>query len=116
MPASDPDPAAIENQALERRFDVRAATKAVDARLRALATQRRFRWMNELELGVFRDSMVGGTTFIGPNAVIELPLFDQRQAQLLAGDAQLRSALRTLESIQLSRPFRAAHSRRGNAA
>ena len=102
LPASDPDPAAIENQALERRFDVRAATKAVDARLRALATQRRFRWMNELELGVFRDSVVGGTTFIGPNAVIELPLFDQRQAQLLAGDAQLRSALRTLESIKLS--------------
>ncbi|MEO8307297.1 MAG: TolC family protein [Pseudomonadota bacterium] len=102
LPATDPDPSAIENQALQRRFDVRAATKAIDARLRALATQRRFRWINELELGVFRDSVVGGTTFIGPNAVIELPLFDQRQAQLLAGDAQLRSALRTLETIKLT--------------
>jgi outer membrane protein, heavy metal efflux system len=102
LPASDPDPAAIENQALERRFDVRAATWAIDARLRALATQRRFRWINEFELGLFRDSVVGGTSFIGPNAVIELPLFDQRQAQLLAGDAELRSALRTLEAVKLA--------------
>lgn len=102
LPSVDPDLAAIENQALERRFDVRAATKVVDARLRALATQRRFRWINELELGVFRDSVVGGTTFIGPNAVIELPLFDQRQAQLLAGDAELRSALRNLEATRLA--------------
>ncbi len=102
LPASDPDPAAIENQALQRRFDVRAATWAIDARLRALATQRRFRWINEFELGFFRDTVVGGTTFIGPNAVIELPFFDHRQAQLLAGDAELRSALRTLEAVKLA--------------
>jgi cobalt-zinc-cadmium efflux system outer membrane protein len=71
-------------------------------RLRVLAMQRRFRWLNQLDLGVFRDKAIGGTAFTGPNAVIEIPLFDQRQAQLLAADAELRSVLRTLESVRAS--------------
>jgi cobalt-zinc-cadmium efflux system outer membrane protein len=102
LPASDADAVAIERAALERRFDIRAATKAVDGRLRALATQRRFRWLNQLELGVFRDQAIGGTSFTGPNMVVELPLFDQRQAQLLSADSELRSALRTLEATRLA--------------
>jgi outer membrane protein, heavy metal efflux system len=98
LPASDPDIAALESEALQRRFDLQAAAKTVDARLRVLATQRRFRWLNQLELGVFRDRAIGGTAFTGPNAVVELPLFDQRQARLLGADADLRTALRQLEA------------------
>jgi cobalt-zinc-cadmium efflux system outer membrane protein len=77
-----------------------AAARAVDTRLAILAMQRRFRWLNQLDLGVFRDKAIGGTAFTGPNAVIEIPMFDQRQAQLLAADAELRSALRNLESAR----------------
>lgn len=101
LPASDPEAAAIEATALTRRFDLLAARKAVDMRLRHLATQRRFRWLNELEIGVFRDKALGGTPFTGPNVAFELPLFDQRQAALLQADAQLRSSMLELEITAL---------------
>jgi outer membrane protein, heavy metal efflux system len=100
LPAADFDTRALEDAAIGNRFDVIAAARAVDTRLAILAMQRRFRWLNQLELGVFRDKAIGGTAFSGPNAVVEIPLFDQRQAQLLAADAELRSALRNLESVR----------------
>jgi hypothetical protein len=101
LPASDPDAAAIEAAALTRRFDLLAAQQAVDMRLRQLAMQRRFRWLSELEIGVFRDKALGGTPFTGPNVAFELPLFDQRQAALIQADAQLRSSMLELEITAL---------------
>lgn len=100
LPGADFDTRALEEAGVEKRFDVIAAARAVDTRLAVLAMQRRFRWLNQLDLGVFRDKAIGGTAFSGPNAVVEIPLFDQRQAQLLAADAELRSALRSLESAR----------------
>jgi cobalt-zinc-cadmium efflux system outer membrane protein len=102
LPATDPDVGALEATAMEQRLDLRAAAKTVDARLRVLAMQRRFRWLNQLEAGVFRDRAIGGTDFTGPNAVVELPLFDQRQAALLAADSELRSGLRGLEAARMT--------------
>jgi len=102
LPEADFDAAALENAALDKRLDVQAAARAVDVRLRVLAMQRHFRWLNQFDLGLFRDRAIGGTAFTGPNAVIEVPLFDQRQAQLLNADAELRSAMRTLESTRLN--------------
>jgi cobalt-zinc-cadmium efflux system outer membrane protein len=100
LPSADFDTRALEEAGVEKRLDVMAAARAVDTRLAILAMQRRFRWLNQLDLGVFRDKAIGGTAFSGPNAVVEIPLFDQRQAQLLAADAELRSALRNLESTR----------------
>ncbi|MET0281967.1 MAG: TolC family protein [Steroidobacteraceae bacterium] len=102
LPAADPDAAMLETAAIARRLDLRAAASTIDARLRILAMQRRFRWLNQLDVGFFRDKAIGGTAFTGPNAVVELALFDQRQAKLLNADAQLRTALRRLEAAQLA--------------
>jgi outer membrane protein, heavy metal efflux system len=101
LPDTDPAPTVLE-AALEQRLDIRAAKAAIAVRLRQLATTRRYRWLGSLELGVFRESVSGGTSFTGPNALVELPVFDQRQAQLLDADAQLRAAVRTLESLRLT--------------
>ncbi len=102
LPAADPDPVAEERAAMARRLDLLAANEAVQARLRVLSHQRHFRWLNQLDLGMFRDQVVGGTSFTGPNAVIELPLFDQRQSQLLNADSELRSELRRTEAARLA--------------
>jgi cobalt-zinc-cadmium efflux system outer membrane protein len=97
-PGSDPDPRALEASALENRLDLQAARKAVEARLDAAGVQKRWRWLGAAEIGLFRESASGGTHFTGPNGMIELPVFDQRQAQILEADAQWRSALRRLEA------------------
>ena len=102
LPPTDVDAVALEQAAVGKRLDVQAAERAVDARLKNLALTRHFRWLNQLDIGLFRDVVSGGTAFTGPNAVVEIPLFDQRQAQLLEADAQLRSAVRTLESTRIN--------------
>jgi cobalt-zinc-cadmium efflux system outer membrane protein len=101
LPAADPDAATIERAALHARFDLLAAQKNIDMRLRELAMQRRFRWLTEFEIGVFRDKAIGDTPFTGPTIATEVPIFDQRQAALLQADAQLRSAVRSLEAAVL---------------
>lgn len=102
LPEADPDATVEEGAAMERRLDILAANQSIEARLKSLAHQRRFRWLNQLDLGVFRDQATGGTSFTGPSAVIELPLFDQRKAALLNADSRLRSELRSLESLRLA--------------
>jgi outer membrane protein, heavy metal efflux system len=102
LPPSDPDLSSLETEAMKRRLDIQAASKTVDARLRELAMTRRFRWLGTLDIGVFHDRAVGGTSFTGPSGVVEVPLFDQKQAELLAGDAKLRASMRRLELVQLS--------------
>ncbi len=102
LPAADPDPATEEQAAMKRRLDLQAANEAVLTRLKSLAHQRRFRWLNEVDLGVFRDQVTGGTGFTGPNAVIELPVFDQHKAELLSADSGLRTAMQTLEADRLT--------------
>lgn len=102
MPETDPQAAQLELIALQGRFDLQAAVATVEARLRVLATQRRFRWLNQAEIGLFREKAIGGTAFTGPNIVFELPVFDQRQATLLAADAELNAAMRRLEAQQIA--------------
>jgi outer membrane protein TolC len=102
LPDLDPNPVTEERAAMERRLDLLAGNQAFEARLRVLANHRRFRWLNQLDLGLFRDQATGGTEFIGPNVAIELPLFDQRLATLLNADSQLRSALRSLYAARLA--------------
>jgi hypothetical protein len=102
LPAMDPDPATEERAAMQRRLDLRAANEAIEARLRLLSHRRLFRWLNQLDIGLFRDQVVGGTSFTGPNVAIELPLFDTRHAQVLNADAELRSELRRLEIARLA--------------
>jgi outer membrane protein TolC len=102
LPAMDPDHVAEERRAMERRLDLRAANEAIEARLRLLSHRRLFRWLNQLDIGVFRDQVVGGTSFTGPNMAIEIPVFDTRHAQVLNADSELRSGLRRLEVARLA--------------
>jgi len=102
LPATDPQAAAEEQAAMGRRLDLLADEEMIQARLRVLANTRRFRWLSEVDLGLFQDEATGGTHFTGPNAVIDVPLFDQRQSALLNADAQLRSELRTRDAARLA--------------
>jgi multidrug efflux system outer membrane protein len=101
-PATDPDPSIVEATAMKQRLDLLAAAQQVDVRLRTLGMQRRFRWVNQLDVGMFRDKALGGTPFVGPNAGLGIPVFDQRIAEILEADASLHAAVRTLEAAQIN--------------
>ncbi len=99
LPADDPDLVSLEERAFAQRLDMRAAREAIATRLETLRTQRRFSWLGAFEIGVFREGQSSQIRFTGPNAVLELPMFDRRQSQLLSSDAQLRSSLRQTELL-----------------
>lgn len=99
LPAGDPPVAELERLAPERRLDLLAARHALEARLATLRTQRRWRWLGGVEIGAFVERATDGTSFIGPNAVLELPLLDQRQAKLLINDSEVRTALRNVQLL-----------------
>lgn len=99
LPASDPDIQGLEERAFAQRLDMRVAREVIATRIETLRTQRRFSWLGAFELGLFREGQSSQIRFTGPNAVLELPLFDRRQSQLLASDSQLRSALRQTELL-----------------
>ncbi|MEO7775684.1 MAG: TolC family protein [Steroidobacteraceae bacterium] len=102
LPAADPVLGDLERLALERRLDLIVARAAIEGRVATLRAQRHWRWLGSLELGAFIERAADGTSFIGPNAVVELPLLDQRQSQLLINDSQMRTALRTLQLLWLA--------------
>ncbi len=101
LPAADPALPALEQLSLSQRLDIQAARASLDARVGQLRTTRRWRWVGDMEVGWFRERTIDGTHFDGPNAALELPLFDQRQAEIASRDAQARSAMRTVEALAL---------------
>ncbi len=89
LPVTDPDAVALERSAIEHRLDLQVARKAVESRLDAAGVQGRWRWLGAAEVGVFREGSSNGPHFTGPNLMVELPLFDQRQAQILSTSAEV---------------------------
>jgi outer membrane protein, heavy metal efflux system len=101
LPEEDPDARELERRALEARLDVRAARHLVEARLSTLRTDRRWRLLPHLDLGVITEREPDGERATGPSVEFELPLFSQGQALLAGSDAEARSAMRRAEALAL---------------
>ena len=82
LPAADPDPDAAETLALEQRLDLAEAHKEIAQLADALDITRSYRFIGGATVGVNSERDTDGTRVTGPNFSIELPLFDQRQAEI----------------------------------
>lgn len=101
LPSSDPTVPDLEKVALDRRLDLRAQRRRAESALERLGIARGTRLVPALEVGVAREREPGGERLSGPSAALELPLFEARTAEIVAGDAEARLALRELESRML---------------
>lgn len=117
LPADDPVTNGAEAAALERRLDVRAARQRAEASLQRVGIARGTRLVPALEVGVAREKEPSGERLTGPTVALELPLFDARTAQIAAGDAEARVALRELEAkvLDVRRDLRLATAALANA-
>lgn len=117
LPASDPVVSGAEAAALERRLDLRAARQHAEAALQRVGIARGTRLVPALEVGATREKEPNGERLRGPTAALELPLFDARTAQIAAGDAEARLALRELEArvLDVRRDLRLATASLANA-
>jgi cobalt-zinc-cadmium efflux system outer membrane protein len=94
LPAADPDPDAAESIAVERRLDLAEVRKEIGQLTDALDITRSYRFIGGAVVGVNSERDTGGTHVTGPNFSVELPIFDQRQAEI----ARLESLIRQSEA------------------
>jgi cobalt-zinc-cadmium efflux system outer membrane protein len=103
----------LESTAIENRLDLAAEKKAVEAMAQALGITIDWRWVGQIEVGVSRERETDRTWVTGPSLAIELPIFNQRQADIARLEAQLRRSQKrlTAQAIEIRSEVRRLRNR-----
>ena len=103
----------LESMAIESRLDLAAERKAVDALAQALGITIDWRWIGQIEVGISRERETDRTWVTGPSLAIELPIFNQRQADIARLEAQLRRSQKrlTAQAIEIRSEVRSLRNR-----
>jgi cobalt-zinc-cadmium efflux system outer membrane protein len=101
LPPTEPPLDHLETFALGQRLDVASARTQATLLREAVDLARRTRFIGRLEIGVDTHRDPSGPRVLGPNLVIELPIFDQRQATIARLEAQRRQQERRLTGLSV---------------
>jgi cobalt-zinc-cadmium efflux system outer membrane protein len=99
LPASEPKLESLEALAMQQRLDVAVANRQVALLTKALDLARTSRLFGRVEVGVDMHHDPNGPRLLGPNLMLELPIFDQRQAVIARLEAQRRQQQRKLSGV-----------------
>lgn len=91
----------LEGLAISNRLDLQALAKEIDAFEQALSLSRFYRWIPFVEAGVSAEREVEGGWVIGPQLALEIPIFDQGQAQVARFESMVRERKRAHEALSL---------------
>ncbi|MGD9042169.1 MAG: TolC family protein [Desulfobacterales bacterium] len=108
IPASEIPLERLETIAIENRLDLAAEKKGVEAMAEALGITIDWRWVGQIEVGVSTERETDRTWVTGPALAIELPIFNQRQADIARLEAQLRRSQKrlTAQAIEIRSEIR----------
>jgi len=103
----------LESVAIENRLDLAGERKSIEALAQALGITIDWRWVGHLELGVSTERETDKTWVTGPSLSIELPIFNQRQADIARLEAQLRRSQKrlTAQAIEIRSEVRSLRNR-----
>ena len=103
----------LESMAIENRLDMAAERKAVEALAQALGITIDWRWVGQIEVGISTERETDRTWVTGPALAIELPIFNQRQADIARLEAQLRRSQKrlTAQAIEIRSEVRTLRNR-----
>jgi cobalt-zinc-cadmium efflux system outer membrane protein len=102
VPAAEPDLAHLERIAIEHRFDLAAAREELKSAAAALQVTKGTRVVSGLDLGMNVHRDPDGPVTIGPTFDLELPIFDQKQAEVARLRAQLRAAQHRNDALAIA--------------
>ncbi|HHT9114166.1 MAG: TolC family protein [Planctomycetes bacterium] len=92
----------LESLAVSERLDLAAARQETLVISHALSLTRKYRYFYVFDVGVDTEHDVAdNVNLTGPNLTIELPIFDQRQAEISRLEAQLRQSQQRLSSLAI---------------
>jgi cobalt-zinc-cadmium efflux system outer membrane protein len=103
----------LELVAIENRLDLAAEKIEVQALAQALGITIDWRWVGQIEVGVSTERETDRTWVTGPSLAIELPIFNQRQADIARLEAQLRRSQKrlTAQAIDIRSEVRSLRNR-----
>lgn len=101
VPETEPALRGLETLAVTNRFDLAAARSSLESTVRGVGLEKTFRYVGALEFGVAGEKDPDGTKLTGPSVRLELPIFNQGQAKIARGEAQLRMAQRKFEGLAI---------------
>jgi cobalt-zinc-cadmium efflux system outer membrane protein len=102
LPAEEPDLAHVERIAIAHRFDLAAAREELQSAAAALQLTKATRAVGGLDLGANGHRDPDGPTTIGPTVDLELPIFDQKQAEVARLRAQLHAAQHRADALAVA--------------
>ncbi len=91
----------LEARAIDRRLDLEALGKTVEAKALALGIKKKWRYLLSANIGVDGERE-GDTWFLGPTLDVQLPIFDRGQATLLRLRSELEQAEHRLEGLAIA--------------
>ena len=103
----------LESVAIANRLDLAAARKEVEAMAQALGITVDWRWVGGIEVGISTERDTDRTWVTGPSLSIELPIFNQHQADIARLEAKLRLSHQrlTAQAIQIRSEVRSLRDR-----
>jgi cobalt-zinc-cadmium efflux system outer membrane protein len=100
LPPAEPALEHLESLAIEKRLDIDAARRNVQAMGYALDLAKTTRWFGTVNVSVEAGRLRHNNKFaFGPSVALEIPLFDQRQAQIAKLEAFRRQAEGELRAL-----------------
>jgi outer membrane protein, heavy metal efflux system len=113
LPESEVPLRGLESLAVGQRLDLAAAHAELTGVVRALGLTKSYRYIGALEFGVDSEREPDRTRITGPTLRLEVPLFNQGQARIAKGEAELRQAERKVEALAIGirSDVRASHDK-----
>ncbi len=102
VPTEEPDLAHLERVAIEHRFDLAAAREELRSAAAALQVTKGTRVIGGLDLGANGHRDPDGPTTIGPTIDLEVPIFDQKQAEVARLRARLHAAQHRADGLAVA--------------
>lgn len=101
MPAIEASISHLESAAIANRLDLTEAGREVEAVSAALGITRNWRYFLFARIGIDSERDTSGQWVTGPELQIELPIFNQRQADIARLEAELRASEDRLTALAI---------------
>jgi cobalt-zinc-cadmium efflux system outer membrane protein len=98
LPPQEHDLADLEAFAIANRLDIAASRREVEALAQALGITIDWRYFGSAELGVSTERDTDGQWVTGPELALELPVFNQQQADIARLESRLRQSRKRLKA------------------
>ena len=102
LPANDPDVNQAEQKAIANRLDLAESQRTIDQLFSALEMTRDYRWIGGSSFGVSTERDPDGSRVTGPEFSVEIPIFDQRQAEIARLESLLEQSKSRAEALKVS--------------